>query len=248
MIAMLTSPHYTLLLSTLLAILYGGEGPQPIFHALLTWVPIESLHYSGELDIGQGGRLMALSDANATQPVTVTWNFGNGRTGLGMSTSQAFSAPGTYPLTESYLVTVAQPQIAPTLINRHEPLIQVNTTGDGIVRVYGQTCDHFKGLYPVPFDSDSSDLTSRAERLLKLNLKVLQDCDKLRVRIILLADAAEKVSQTDLSSRRVIAVRDFYTSRGYPRGRISVGSGRTCKNMGAAGTLETCPGAVSELW
>ncbi len=96
---------------------YGG-GLRFHFARGVTPVDIEGLQCPSELFVGESGSFMAMTNADATMPVDVTWNFGDmGMTGSGMSTSHSFSSPGTYTVTamamnsggddsESCLVTV----------------------------------------------------------------------------------------------------------------------------------------------
>ena len=103
-----------------------GGGLKFAFRAPYTAVEIEGLECPAELFTGQTGRFMMMTNADATQPVTTTWQWGDGTTGAGMSSSHAFSAPGTYTVTamamneggedsESCLVTVTDEPVAPTL-------------------------------------------------------------------------------------------------------------------------------------
>lgn len=97
--------------------MYGG-GLRFNFKGVGVPVDIEGLQCPSELFVGESGSFMAMTNADATMPVTTTWNFGDSMTGSGMSTSHSFSAPGTYTVTaeamngigrgdtESCLVTV----------------------------------------------------------------------------------------------------------------------------------------------
>lgn len=82
-------------------------------------VDIEGLQCPSELFVGEAGSFMAMTNADATAPVTTTWNFGDGGMGAtGMSVSRSFSTAGTYTVTamsmngaedsESCLVTVRE--------------------------------------------------------------------------------------------------------------------------------------------
>ena len=103
-----------------------GGGLKFAFRAPFTRVEIESLECPSELNVGQTGSFMVMTNDDATMPVTTTWQWGDGSTGSGMTSSHAFSAPGTYTVTamvmnqggddsESCLVTVVQPPQPPTL-------------------------------------------------------------------------------------------------------------------------------------
>ena len=86
---------------------------------------IASMQCPGTLTAGESGSFMVMINEDANQPVTGTWDFGDGMGGNGMTTSHTFTAPGTYTVmttvanrdsdSESCLVTVVEPQIAPTI-------------------------------------------------------------------------------------------------------------------------------------
>ncbi len=87
---------------------------------------------SSELIVGQNGSFTASSNADASQPVSYSWNFGDGTTGSGMTALHAFSAPGSYTVsfsaegpynsdTDTCLVNVAEVAEAPTASCRVSP-------------------------------------------------------------------------------------------------------------------------------
>ena len=103
-----------------------GGGLKFAFRAPYTAVEIEGLECPSEIFTGESGSFMMMTNPDATQPVTTTWQWGDGTTGAGMSASHAFSAPGTYTVTamamnqggedsESCLVTVVDRPVPPTL-------------------------------------------------------------------------------------------------------------------------------------
>ena len=103
-----------------------GGGLKLAFKAPFTAAEIESLQCPSELTTGQTGSFMVMVNDDATQPVTTTWQWGDGTTGSGMTTSHVYNAPGTYTVTamtmnqggedsESCLVTVTEPPVPPTL-------------------------------------------------------------------------------------------------------------------------------------
>ena len=103
-----------------------GGGLKFAFRAPFTRVEIEGLECPSQLNVGQTGSFMVMTNADATMPVSTTWQWGDGSTGSGMSASHAFSAPGTYTVTamamnqggddsESCLVTVVEVPEPPTL-------------------------------------------------------------------------------------------------------------------------------------
>ena len=103
-----------------------GGGLKFAFRAPGTAVDIEGLECPSELYVGQTGSFMLMTNEDATMPVSTTWQWGDGSTGSGMSSSHAYSAPGTYTVTamamndfgddsESCLVSVVEEPVAPTL-------------------------------------------------------------------------------------------------------------------------------------
>ena len=103
-----------------------GGGLKFAFRAPFTAVDIEGLECPSELNVGQTGSFMIMTNDDATMPVSTTWQWGDGSTGSGMSASHAFSAPGTYTVTamamneggddsESCLVNVVEVPTPPTL-------------------------------------------------------------------------------------------------------------------------------------
>ena len=103
---------------------YGG-GLKFNFKPAYVGAEIESLECPAELTAGEAGSFMVMVNEDANQPVTTTWDFGDGMSGSGMTTSHTFTAPGTYTVmataanresdSESCLVTVVEPQIPPTI-------------------------------------------------------------------------------------------------------------------------------------
>ncbi|HIG73723.1 MAG TPA: PKD domain-containing protein [Bacteroidetes bacterium] len=96
------------------------------FKAPYTPVEIMSLECPVEMTAGESGSFMAVTNADATPPVSVSWDWGDGNTGAGMSASHTYRTPGTYTVTatavgdynedmDTCVVTVVEPQIPPTL-------------------------------------------------------------------------------------------------------------------------------------
>ena len=115
-----------------------GGGLKFAFRAPFTAVEIEGLECPAELNVGQTGSFMVMTNDDATMPVSTTWQWGDGSTGSGMSSSHAFSAPGTYTVTamvmneggddsESCLVTVVEVPEPPTLAGCRATPSRVNT-------------------------------------------------------------------------------------------------------------------------
>ena len=103
-----------------------GGGFKFAFKAPFTAAEIESLQCPSELTTAETGSFMVMVNDDASQPVTTTWQWGDGTTGSGMTASHRYTAPGTYTVTamtmnqggedsESCLVTVVEPPVPPTL-------------------------------------------------------------------------------------------------------------------------------------
>ncbi len=148
---------------------YGG-GLKFMFRGVGTKADIESIQCPAELTAGETGSFMVMTNADATQPVTTTWNFGDGSNGSGMSTTHAFSTPGTYTVStevvnsvgddsESCLVTVNE-RILPAAIAgcRATP---ASVDANGTVTLNGTV----SGTEPVTISVDFGDGSATASSL-----------------------------------------------------------------------------------
>ena len=81
-----------------------------------------------ELTAGEAGQFTAMVNEDASEPLTYTWEWGDGTTSSGLTASHAYSAAGTYTVsftatgpanadTETCLVTVVEPTYPPSLAN-----------------------------------------------------------------------------------------------------------------------------------
>ena len=149
---------------------YGG-GLKFNFRGIGTAVVIESLQCPATLTVGETGSFMAMTNADATAPVETAWAFGDQTTGAGMSTTHAFSAPGTYTVTatatngigrgdtESCLVTVNERLIAAAISGCRATPAQVDA--GGTVTLNGTVT----GTQPVTISVDFGDGTPTANSL-----------------------------------------------------------------------------------
>ena len=69
------------------------------FKSAFTPVEILSVDCVSMLETGETGTFTASVNADATQPVSIRWDFDDGTTGTGMSVSHSWSTPGTYDVT-----------------------------------------------------------------------------------------------------------------------------------------------------
>ena len=148
---------------------YGG-GLRYNFRGVGIKADIESIQCPAELTAGETGSFMVMTNADATQPVTAAWDFGDGSNGSGMSTTHAFSAPGTYTVStevtnslgddsESCLVTVNERQIAAAISGCRATPASVDA--NGTVTLNGTVV----GTEPVTVSVDFGDGSATASSL-----------------------------------------------------------------------------------
>lgn len=119
---------------------FGADGDDSDFDVLTTLhgglryalraphtpVEIERLDCPSELTQGESGAFSVRTNSDATQPISVSWDWGDGSTGAGRTASHTYRATGTYTVmamasgdynqeTARCDVTVVEPQIAPRL-------------------------------------------------------------------------------------------------------------------------------------
>ena len=96
------------------------------FRAPYTPVEIVRLDCPAEMTEGESAPFTLVTNAEATPPISVAWDWGDGSTGAGMTASHTYRAQGTYTVTataigdynevmDTCVVTVVEPPIPPTL-------------------------------------------------------------------------------------------------------------------------------------
>lgn len=77
-----------------------GLGLKINFKAAFTPVEVFSVNCPAQLQVGETGSFSAtINDDIASQPIENRWDFGDGSTGSGLSTSHSFAQSGTYTVT-----------------------------------------------------------------------------------------------------------------------------------------------------
>jgi outer membrane protein OmpA-like peptidoglycan-associated protein len=149
---------------------YGG-GLKFNFRGIGVAAELQSLQCPAELTVGETGSFMAMTNADATMPVTTTWMFGDTSEGTGMSTTHAYSAPGTYTVsamvnngvgsgdTETCLVTVRERVVAAAISGCRATPASVDV--NGAVTFNGTVT----GTAPVTVSVDFGDGSATASSL-----------------------------------------------------------------------------------
>ncbi len=149
---------------------YGG-GLRYAFRGLGTAAEIQSLQCPAEIFVGETGSFMAMTNTDATMPVNTTWMFGDNATGAGMSTTHAYSAPGSYTVsamvengvrptdTETCLVTVRERPVAAAISGCRATPASVDV--NGAVTLNGTVI----GTEPVTISVDFGDRSATASSL-----------------------------------------------------------------------------------
>lgn len=118
------------------------------------FVPVAILSAMGPrtLDPGQGGTFEATTNADATQPTTYTWDFGDGTTAEGLVATHSYDRPGTYTVTftaankkstdvRTMTVEVIRPIVAPSIssISANATTVEAGTPIDFTANVGGDS-------------------------------------------------------------------------------------------------------------
>ena len=147
-----------------------------------------------------------------SDPITYDWDFGDGVTSEDPFPSRVFNEPGFYEVT----LRVSNSE------GSDQQSIQLN-----IGQIEAVYCEEIENtsLSPVYFGRQSSFLSVMARTTLDDNLRILQDCPNINVRVEAFAVSGERDTD-NLAADRARAVEDFYADNGISRGRIvAVGLG-----------------------
>ncbi|MEM1126515.1 MAG: PKD domain-containing protein [Bacteroidota bacterium] len=163
------------------------------------------------------------SNVAGDDPLSFSWDFGDGGTASTATPTYTFSQPGTY--------TVA-------LSVANESGSDSRSLSITVVPFEAAYCAEVSEMNAVFFDRNSSALTSEGRAALADNVEILRDCANLNVRAEGYAAPGERNTQ-QLSEDRARAVQDYYAGNGIAASRIQpVGFGRaegtTSKKEGTA--------------
>lgn len=162
------------------------------------------------------------ANVRGTQPVSYSWDFGDGTTGTGATPSHTYREAGTYTV---------------TLTVRNEFGENTRTMQLNVSTCEPEYCRTVTEMNAAYFDRNSSTLTDAARASLEENLQILRDCPNLCVRIEGFAGPGER-NADQLSEDRANAVRQFYIDNGIDASRINamgmgMVGGQTSKKDGA---------------
>lgn len=144
------------------------------------------------------------SEVEGTSPVSLEWNFGDGETGVGASSTHTYDEPGRYTV---------------HLVASNEDGEERDSLTMRVERVLPAICKTIREFNPVYFDYGSNQISSSAEKKLQENTDVLLKCPNLSVRVEGFASPDEPNAQA-LSEARARTVTDFYKEEGVDPDRI----------------------------
>lgn len=154
--------------------------------------------------VGVGETVNFSAQVRGTQPMTFTYDFGDGNTATNsLTATHTYSEIGTYTAT----------------------LTASNEAGSDSctfeITVFDRFCEEVTELNTVFFNSGMSTLTADAQSRLDENIAVLERCPDIRVQIIGYADSRER-DPVRLSQRRADAVRAYYEQNGIDGARLTM--------------------------
>ncbi|MBO6574695.1 MAG: PKD domain-containing protein [Rhodothermales bacterium] len=163
------------------------------------------------------------ANTSGTQPVTYSWNFGDGNTSSSANPSHTYDEAGTYTVTLE--VTNCGGTVSRTMTIT-------------VVPYEAAICREIEEMNSVFFAPNSSVLTAEARESLQENLAILLECPNLNARVEGWAAPGERRPQ-QLSEDRARAVEQFYIDNGIAASRlVTAGMGRaqgvTSKKEGLA--------------
>ena len=145
------------------------------------------------------------STVEGAKPLTLEWDFGDGRSGMGPAPTHTYDTPGEYTV---------------RLVASNEDGTATDSLALPVERALPAVCTTVQELNSVYFARGSSTLGSEARQALQENAEVLRTCPNLSVRVEGFAAPSEPTPRP-LSRDRARAVADFYEENGIAPGRIT---------------------------
>ena len=148
---------------------------------------------------------------NGDEPLSYSWNFGDGTTSSNASPSHTFDEPGTYTVQLNASNRAGSDSRSMSVsVDWYEAAI----------------CREVTELSSAFFDRNSSVMTDEGNAALADNLEILAECPNMNVRLAGIAAPGERRPQ-ELSEDRARAVERFYADNGISASRmVTVGNGR----------------------
>lgn len=161
------------------------------------------------------------STVEGAGPLTLKWDFGDRRSGVGPAPTHTYDAPGEYTV---------------RLVASNEDGTATDSLTLPVERALPAVCTTVQEFNSVYFARRASSLDSTARQKLRENAEVLRNCPNLSVRVEGFA-APDEPTPLPLSRDRARAVAEFYEDNGIAPGRI------TTSGEGAVGDLGGKKGA-----
>ncbi len=145
------------------------------------------------------------STVEGAEPLTLEWDFGDGRSGMGPAPTHTYDAPGEYTV---------------RLVASNEDGTATDSLTLPVERALPAVCTTVQELNSVYFARRASSLDSAARQKLQENAEVLRTCPNLSVRVEGVASPNEP-APLPLSEERAQSVAEFYEDNGIAPGRIT---------------------------
>jgi len=153
----------------------------------------------------EGESVRFSSNVRGDSPLSYEWDFGDGNSGSGQSSSHTYDEPGQYTVSLTASNDVGQ---------------DTRTLNLTVERDLPQICTTVSEFNSAFFGRNSSTLTDEARSSLSENSDIVGQCPNLSVRVEGYAAPGER-SPESLSQDRARAVSQFYQENGVAASRIS---------------------------
>ena len=160
------------------------------------------------------------ANVRGDQPLRYAWSFGDGTTDDGAAPVHTYDRGGTYTVTLDVSNAAGS---------------DVRTLSITVRAFEADYCNEIAAMNATFFDRNASILSAAGENALRENLRILEDCPNLRVRLEGYAGPLERNPQR-LSEDRARAVQQFYVRGGIAPSRIAAeGLGRAGRGAKKSG-------------